>query len=959
MSWRYISIFVVVIILFSLPAFAQLDSVFYTKTSGTVGSGVLQTTDNFTNAPIPIGEPKVMPQLIDQSQESMIIPKGESQILPPYKYIEDRNATENPQGGNGQTVILNKFEGIPMTQYVPPDPTIAVGPNHVIVCANDVFRIYDKQGNLLKNIGGPAWWLPLSPYANGDPQVIYDHFMERWVLVWMEYDDNTFTYGDLVAYSDDSNPLGDWYLYRFPNPTLGDYPKLGFDDEALYIMWRTGSSSIRIINKAELYSSNGGPVSFTRLYNIGTPGGGPVLDCITPAISYTSGNGAWFLWALGSYEPTPVYSDYYAIYKITNPLTNPGLRGKVLNVQPYYTPPFGGQLGGGLGLETLGWMSRAPVVRDGYLYAVHDVANSTNHAFSSVKYIKVDLSTPSIVENIEFGNIGYYYLYPACTVDKDHNLAITFSRSATTEFVGGYFATKLATDTLISPSLPIAEGQGNYVVDFGSGRNRWGDYLGIYLDPVDENNVWIFPEYAAATNTWGTMVGQIRMVPFNGYYTFLSSDSLAFGNVEINFTSDTLEVVIANYGTNDLEISSIADEVGPFKRVLDPTFPQTLSTYDSITIKVYFSPTELGDFDEVLAVNSNDPALSGIKLTGHSYRIVIPSTDIFYASSGGGNNGDMITIDRETGVGTTLGSSLFGEITSLAVNPNNDVLYGLVAAGSNIVRVNADQGDAYTLFSLDIPALTGIDFDNTGTLYASNQNGNIYSIDLTNGDYTLVTTATIQLKAIAFNPTSNELWGAIYKTFGLGKDSLFTINLTTGEATPVGKTGFSVATNDMAFDEDNKLYGVTGSVSQEGKLFEIDQADGTGTLIGTGVGFNHTTGLAFSINGPVVSVDGEQSVIPEEYSLKQNYPNPFNPTTKIEFALPVTADVELVVYNILGQQIATLINEQRNAGNHSIFWNADDSKGIKLSSGVYLYMLKATGNNGSEFQETKKMVLLK
>ena len=75
--------------------------------------------------------------------------------------------------------------------------------------------------------------------------------------------------------------------------------------------------------------------------------------------------------------------------------------------------------------------------------------------------------------------------------------------------------------------------------------------------------------------------------------------------------------------------------------------------------------------------------------------------------------------------------------------------------------------------------------------------------------------------------------------------------------------------------------------------------------------------------------------------------------------MPISADVQLVVYNILGQQIATLINEQVSAGNHSVLWNASDSKGMKLSSGIYLYKLKATGSDGSEFQETKKMILIK
>ncbi|MGB5530383.1 MAG: T9SS type A sorting domain-containing protein, partial [Ignavibacteriaceae bacterium] len=109
----------------------------------------------------------------------------------------------------------------------------------------------------------------------------------------------------------------------------------------------------------------------------------------------------------------------------------------------------------------------------------------------------------------------------------------------------------------------------------------------------------------------------------------------------------------------------------------------------------------------------------------------------------------------------------------------------------------------------------------------------------------------------------------------------------------------------------------------------------------------------------VTETEFEEFTIPESFALKQNFPNPFNPTTNIEFSLPVAADIQLVVYNILGQQVASLINEQRSAGNHSVLWNANDSNGMKLSSGIYLYKLKASGVDGSEFQEIKKMVLLK
>jgi hypothetical protein len=274
-----------------------------------------------------------------------------------------------------------------------------------------------------------------------------------------------------------------------------------------------------------------------------------------------------------------------------------------------------------------------------------------------------------------------------------------------------------------------------------------------------------------------------------------------------------------------------------------------------------------------------------------------------------------------------------------------------LVSGNNteIVRVNAGQGDSYTLVTLDLVGLTGMDFDTSGTLYACQQDGDIFSIDITNGNYTLVTTATHGLNAITFNPTTNELWGALRKTFGNYKDSVYTIDLTTGEATPVGRTGLTVPTTDMAFDGQGNLYGVSGTSNQEGQFFQIDQTTGAGTLVGTGVGYNHTTGLAYSINGPVLSVDGGNSTLPQNYSLKQNFPNPFNPSTKIKYSIPEMSIVTLTLFNLLGEEVTTLVNEEKTAGNYTVEFNA-----ANLPSGIYFYRIQA-----GSFVETKKMVLMK
>jgi len=91
----------------------------------------------------------------------------------------------------------------------------------------------------------------------------------------------------------------------------------------------------------------------------------------------------------------------------------------------------------------------------------------------------------------------------------------------------------------------------------------------------------------------------------------------------------------------------------------------------------------------------------------------------------------------------------------------------------------------------------------------------------------------------------------------------------------------------------------------------------------------------------------------ESYSLSNNYPNPFNPTTTIIYSIPELSFVTLKIYDGLGCEVATLVNEEKPAGNYELNWSAASAAG-GLPSGVYFYQLKA-GN----YVETKKMILIK
>jgi len=93
----------------------------------------------------------------------------------------------------------------------------------------------------------------------------------------------------------------------------------------------------------------------------------------------------------------------------------------------------------------------------------------------------------------------------------------------------------------------------------------------------------------------------------------------------------------------------------------------------------------------------------------------------------------------------------------------------------------------------------------------------------------------------------------------------------------------------------------------------------------------------------------ELEALPIEYNVSQNYPNPFNPSTTISYDVPQAAFVSLKIYDVLGKEVASLVNEHKNAGRYSVVWNATD-----ISSGVYFYKLQA-----GSYAETKKLVLQK
>ncbi|MBN1398284.1 MAG: T9SS type A sorting domain-containing protein, partial [Bacteroidetes bacterium] len=122
----------------------------------------------------------------------------------------------------------------------------------------------------------------------------------------------------------------------------------------------------------------------------------------------------------------------------------------------------------------------------------------------------------------------------------------------------------------------------------------------------------------------------------------------------------------------------------------------------------------------------------------------------------------------------------------------------------------------------------------------------------------------------------------------------------------------------------------------------------TGIQRGTRYGISVFEFGAFESASTATSVE-EIKMVPDNFSLEQNYPNPFNPATQIGYNLDKSADVQLIVYDLLGREIVKLVDKRENAGRHTVTFNAKN-----LSSGIYYARLIAEGKT-----QIRKMVLLR
>ena len=428
----------------------------------------------------------------------------------------------------------------------------------------------------------------------------------------------------------------------------------------------------------------------------------------------------------------------------------------------------------------------------------------------------------------------------------------------------------------------------------------------------------------AATDVDGdTLSYKISTLPANGYL-FQTSDGTTRGDTIISTlttVSDTLQRVIyisaqdgygdghgnfgfkANDGTVDSEETTVTVNVAP--KVEDrEAIPQTISATEDTDVTI----TLIG------ADKDGDPL---------TYKITtLPANGNLFETNDGMTRGDSIA-----SVPTTISGPVHRIIYISAKDGNGDghgnfgfkVNDGTADGNEAIVTINVNAvNDPPTPITIISPA------DSTEIVITINNKDTsrvvfdwTYSNDVEDDELTYL--FEYELKMVNINNETINYYD--------GKDLLY--------------PGLTVTYSEILENLDQFL-SAGGIIT-----WSVDVTDGIDTV------FSMDERVIFVI-GKYAALAVDETTIPNEYSLNQNYPNPFNPTTRIQYSLPKAGLVQMSIYTLMGQKIATLVNRNMDAGQYIIPWHAMDDQGRKVPSGIYFYTLES-----GSYRAIKKLVLLK
>ena len=655
--------------------------------------------------------------------------------------------------------------------WVPPDPELAVGMNHVVSVVNDAMYITDLVGNpMAPPISLPAFFAPILGCTNlFDPNVLYDEQLDRFI-VGMDANGT----GYCVAMSQTFDPSQPWNAYGFgtvPPPPVGspdffDYPHAGVGELAVYmganIYDPTGSTFKRAevwaIDKLAMAAGAPLPMPVSQvLFNSFTP---------QPMNAHGWSQGTWPFGqphVIMANQYLPAYSaDLIDVWHWTDPFGansffNVGFvdlaaaTGGVPGGYPVPAPQ-----NGGLNLQANDWRVLDNEYRNGHVWVSQTIScNPGAGAVDCIRWAEVDPLIPAVLQAGVLGTDGEYRTFPDLAVNHCDDMTIGYTKLSNATFPEVWASGRLGIDPpgMLAPELPLKPAVVPYV-SWDGPPHRWGDYSGATSGP-DGVSTWFLGEYSKnlvlppPSANWGTWVNEFTSDCGADLQTTITNNL----SQVVPGTGVTYTITVSNAGRGDSPNAFImdifpailqgvtwacADQPGPPTSVCgapsgsgDINLPARLDAGSMITLTAIgvVNPTATGMLtNSVTAANQgipdpnpgNDMATDSDPLT--------PQADLFVSVTDGISS---IPSGHSTTYTVTVASSGMSDAPSVIVTDSIDpqlTITSWTCAGDGIATCGSPSGSGNLSDTPSLPASSAVTYSVNATVTAGATGSVTYSV---------------------------------------------------------------------------------------------------------------------------------------------------------------------------------------------------------------------------------------
>lgn len=469
-------------------------------------------------APTAYNTRTVFPQIQQEISQREITPENpdRSRPVPPGS---PNNLVAAMMGGPSQITRGARFPGMTQTGWIPPDPQIAAGPDHIVQVVNSDIAFFVKstgQQTFQQSLG-PNGFFQGTGVTNFvfDPKVYYDQGSGRFFVVVLHLNQGQRRSDVMIAVSDDSDPHGTWFRYIIDTKqTMNsveywlDYPGWGYNRDGVMVTgnmfgFSSGSngSTTRILDKAPMLA---GQTTTVTLFE------DPSSFTIQPARTLESDTN--YIYAVAQNTTTSL--KVFAAKDILS--ETPTLEVTTVGV-PSYQGVGPAESAGGRLLDTIPVRIMDATARDGRLLAAHTVRSSAGRAavrwyeFSVNNWPEAGNVTVAQAGNIELPN-GEHAFQPAISINRFYDISILFTRSSQNIAADVAVSSRKATDpagVISAPEILVS----SVGTAGGGGVNRWGDYFAVCIDPNDDTTFWGNGQIIGGSGQWQTWIDSWVITP--------------------------------------------------------------------------------------------------------------------------------------------------------------------------------------------------------------------------------------------------------------------------------------------------------------------------------------------------------------------------------------------------------------------------------------------------------------